>query len=86
MESVSTLSSRISSGYSPKARSTNHSSPFTGVFFIEERNPSTGLARGLVDQVRPMAIVNKSAGRNPRNVYTAYKRATQRSLPEVVER
>ena len=82
---MSTLSSLISSGYSPKARSTNQRFPSTGVFLIDDKNPSTGLDRGLFDQVRAMAIVKSKAGINPIKVYIAYRVARERSLPPVEE-
>ena len=50
---------------------------------MEDKNPSTGLDRGLVDHVRAIAMVKSRAGRNPRKVYTAYKSATDNSLPAV---
>lgn len=52
---------------------------------IDDRNPSTGLARGLFDQVREIAMVNRRAGTKPRKVYTAYRRATERRRPAVEE-
>ena len=82
-ESVSTLSSLISSGYSPSTRSTNHRFPSTGVCLIDDRNPSTGLERGLFDQVSAMAMVKSKAGTNPKKVYSAYRVATDNNLPAV---
>jgi hypothetical protein len=50
---------------------------------IDDKNPSTGFDKGRVDHVRAIAIVKRRAGRNPKKLYIAYKRAIDKSLPPV---